>query len=445
MASAVLPARQTSELDHLKNPKKKKAICTRALLVFNMTRVVEVVACTVALLMCMVGGEGASSTSSLKRPALATMPLNRFPLVQAHDCGTGYLEPSNLIEDVVYAWTKTQGGNITTQLECGARYFDWRPALNTSVSPPLLQFHHGPVTVRHSMQAAAAELVAWAAAAAKLPGGGTEDELVILDVWDCVGGSTCFDAAQAAFQAVGIPVFRGEEQCAQASNFTLAQAMEAGALRGGGHAVARFTCPLAPWTTYDDRLSCTGFVNTTAGRVFEAELMQCIGDSSQSTSSSDSAAVGRPPVSRLPSWLHLGADLSRISACIEGVAGILDAGAHFACYPGGHDESVPWQRLQSWDHNLTSLEPPKNPALAYSIMGAWAEHTASVVLGFLHGSSLLQDEIRSGLNKQVAKWATQPDVFPNVPSAVGINAVCDGGNELAAALRTRLPTSWPPQ
>ena len=34
--------------------------------------------------------------------------------------GTGYLEPDNVVQRIVYDWTKTQEGGMFTQLDCGA-------------------------------------------------------------------------------------------------------------------------------------------------------------------------------------------------------------------------------------------------------------------------------------------------------------------------------------
>lgn len=188
----------------------------------------------------------------LLRPWLASSGLNQWPMLQAHDAGTGYLQPDGIITDVVYRFTKTQSGNVTSQLNCGIRAFDWRPSLTGDT----LGFAHGPVFVNHSMESAAAEVVAWADAHASE----AEDALVLLIVADC-NGQACWDAASAAFGAVGLPVLSGDAGCATASNLTLGAAMTAAALPGGGHALALMNCPAAPVQTYDDRCSCTGFYN----------------------------------------------------------------------------------------------------------------------------------------------------------------------------------------
>lgn len=44
----------------------------------------------------------------LVRTWLADLPINRWPVVQAHDAATGYLHSSNFVEKIVYDWTRTQ-------------------------------------------------------------------------------------------------------------------------------------------------------------------------------------------------------------------------------------------------------------------------------------------------------------------------------------------------
>lgn len=211
---------------------------------------------TTRSLLCVAGCHAVIG-SSLLRPWLTDVGLNQWPMLQAHDAGTGYLTPDGVLEDIVYRFTKTQFGNVSSQLDCGVRAFDWRPSLTGGV----LGFAHGPVFVNHSMESAAAEVVAWAGMHANE----AEDALVLLIVADC-NGQACWDAATAAFDAVGLPVLSGDAGCATASNLTLGAAMVAAALPSGGHALALMNCPSAPVQTYDDRCSCTGFFNITEVR-----------------------------------------------------------------------------------------------------------------------------------------------------------------------------------
>ena len=59
------------------------------------------VVCVLALLCGTANGR-------LARTWLADLPINRWPVVQAHDAATGYLQSSNFIQKIVYDWTRTQ-------------------------------------------------------------------------------------------------------------------------------------------------------------------------------------------------------------------------------------------------------------------------------------------------------------------------------------------------
>lgn len=70
--------------------------------------------------------------AGLRRPWIADMPFNQFPMISSHDAGTGYLplHTGHPVTDIINRFTKTQGVGMTGQLDCGARAFDWRPYLD---------------------------------------------------------------------------------------------------------------------------------------------------------------------------------------------------------------------------------------------------------------------------------------------------------------------------
>jgi hypothetical protein len=334
-------------------------------------------------------------------------------MIQTHDAGTGYLgKAQNPLTNIVWDFARTQVGGVAQQLSCGARSMDWRPFLTTNGE---LVFAHGSVIVNYSMAAAAAEVVAWANAA-----GTSEDDMVVLEVVDC-NGAECDSATIAAFKASGIPVFTGDAGCALATDWTLGAAMTASELVGGGHAVAVMNCPMSSTPTYNESLSCTGFKNITAGELFETEAMACIAKPS----------------------------MSEGMACLQAILGILDIGAHFACYTGikGHDAQLPFSRLRDWLIASTSVPPPVVPGqrgLLTSIQGCWAQNVQSTVFSFLHDSSLIGDEAQPHFNTWLAQLlapgnATVPSVLKYI-NLVGVNNVCNGGQQLLTTLRTRIPT-----
>jgi hypothetical protein len=350
----------------------------------------------------------------LLRPSLADAPLNTLPFLFAHDTGTVYLTLSSALPDVGVRFAQTQtGGNVTALLDCGARAFDWRPSLSAD---GLLGFAHGPLFVNHSMAAAAREVAAWATAHAA----DAEDALVLLLVADC-NGAGCDAAAAAAFAAAGIPLLSGAAGCAAATDLTLAAAMAASALAGGGHALAIANCPSAPLATYDDRLSCTGFTNITEGEAFEAAVSACVSAPSP----------------------------SELLACLETLAGISDIPAHFACYTdgSGRDAALPAARLRDWLVATAAPPPPAAPGergLLVALQGCWAQNTQSTILSFLHDSSLVLDEARARFNADLLlDWvnATRPRALEHV-NLMGVNNVCGGaGPALLAELRRRLPAA----
>ena len=66
--------------------------------------------------------------------------LSKTKFLMSHDSGTGYLNTFSVIED----WAKTQRGNFTQQLDCGARAFDVRVITIQDQA----MMHHGIVKIK---------------------------------------------------------------------------------------------------------------------------------------------------------------------------------------------------------------------------------------------------------------------------------------------------------
>ena len=80
--------------------------------------------------------------------------ISQWPMIAAHDAATSYLKPG-----LVNQWAKTQSsGGISAMLNCGARFFDWRPKLKSDGS---LIMHHGPINVDYQMSKVLNELTLW--------------------------------------------------------------------------------------------------------------------------------------------------------------------------------------------------------------------------------------------------------------------------------------------
>ena len=351
-------------------------------------------------------------TLSLLRPKNADLALNLWPMIQAHDAGTVYLRPSNLIDDIVYRFTRTQNADSVSELlDCGVRAFDWRPSLQDGV----LGFAHGPVFINHSMELAAAEVVSWA----NNHSAEQEDALVVLVVADC-NSDACVTAANAAFAAVGMPAVGGSAGCAAASDYTLSTAMAASALAGGGHAIAIVNCPLAPETSYDEERSCLGFLPAS--------------ERSSSLSAALAACMRSDDVR---------ACAEHVSGCNGPCPAIPDT---YACYTdgSGRNASYAFNRLRDWLNQTAAVAPPSaagQRGLFVELQGCWAQNDASTVLSFLYNSSLLDDDARAEFNRGFLMDAIQADANPRTMENIGllgINAACDGGPEILAELRKRV-------
>ena len=372
----------------------------------------------------------ASVAATLLRPHLADLPLSMWPILQTHDTGTVYLSASNAVDEIIYRFTRTQSAaNVTGLLDCGARAFDWRPELQNGA----LGFFHGPVFINHSMQAAAQEVVDWANAHASEQ----EDALVLVMSADC--GGDCAAAAEAAFVAVGMPVLSGADGCAVASDFTLQAAMDAAKLAGGGHAVALINCPSSPTNTYDEDLSCTGFLGLNAS---EAAATQArFGAAWRDCRAAAAAAAVDEREHALRGCLHARLALpAPTGACPE----LPDV---YACYTPAHcgsNASYAFNRLKAFNEQVTSVPLPTAPGqrgLLTSIQGCWAQNDVSTVISFLYNSSLVEDDSRADFNAvALPAWlaAAAPRILQNV-NLVGLNNVCDAGPALAAVLKQRLP------
>ena len=87
------------------------------------------------------------------------LPLAQASFVLAHDAATGYILKNHLTPDgVTWSYTKTQNGNLYSQLQDGARALDLRPKLLYNGT---LVFHHGVITVPINFETALSDVVRW--------------------------------------------------------------------------------------------------------------------------------------------------------------------------------------------------------------------------------------------------------------------------------------------
>ena len=86
-----------------------------------------------------------------------------------------------------------------------------------------------------------------------------------------------------------------------------------------------------------------------------------------------------------------------------------------------------------WNYIQTTIAEPPVPTLS-TLQVLWQETPASVIIGELHGSTLLDDESRSNLNHLFLERAESKMVNLSKANFVEINNVCNGGNEIKAFL-----------
>lgn len=164
--------------------------------------------------------------------------LNEWPMIMVHDAATTYLEGGLLHQ--VNNWcapqrscgrdgccrAKTQpDGGAQGELNCGARAFDWRPAMSDGT----VKAHHGDVTIDHPMAGSLDEMVAWCAA-----NGTDPSELVVLGITDC-NGDGCAAAVKTLLSARNITYIT---DCSELSSLTVGEAFKKAKLPNGGASTA---------------------------------------------------------------------------------------------------------------------------------------------------------------------------------------------------------------
>merc|ERR1711957_180854 len=106
--------------------------------------------------------------------------------------------------------------------------------------------------------------------------------------------------------------------------------------------------------------------------------------------------------------------------------------AFYRCYSNSKGKDFPLARMFNYLDKISQVGPPSD-GQPWAMQAIWQETVNSVAIGQLTGSSLLLDEKRSKLNRQLTD-AVISGRFPHI-NLFEVNNVCDGGPELLAALR----------
>ena len=287
--------------------------------------------------------------------------LRHHPMVMSHDAATSYLESSlNIIE----SYTQTQApGTLRSQLDCGARAFDYRPYLGKD---GILVAHHGAVKVKASMRDSVNGLIDWL----KADVSGRSDELVLLYTSHCEADGVkdtqeqrCVDATSELLHDMGISTL---SDCAPLKSLTVEGAKQVGRIEDGGSLLAIAGCVNE---NYDEHVNCYGFMDKV-----------------------------------LP----------------------------YCCY--GMRQETAWDKFEAYLNNTAGQASTAVDNL-WMLQSHWQSDAVSIPLGDLHRSSVLLDESRAGVNKWLAGKIRARALPFETLSIVELDNVCDGGNDVLAALK----------
>lgn len=178
--------------------------------------------------------------------ALLDLPLNEFPIILAHDAGTGY-EPRYFCNhyNPIGNYAVCQRGNLTEQLNCGARAFDIRPYKKLDGS---LVMHHGGTVYHVLVKDALHEVLVWLES--------HPDELVIVFI-QFVSGDTQElieegrSESNALVREMGFTMLKMEDWYMR--QMTVGKALERGRI---GHGGAGFFIYELGDDGYDPSVSC---------------------------------------------------------------------------------------------------------------------------------------------------------------------------------------------
>jgi len=278
----------------------------------------------------------------------------------------------SIIKAPVYDWTITQVGSFEKQLACGARAFDMRLRLGKDGE---VLMHHAKIPVNTPLSTAVEDVRGWLSAHAS--------EMVLFIVANCEGDG-CKQNATKVFTDAGVATV----SCQELTTLSLQDAMLRGRLDGGGSALSFVdSCTTG---NYEPRITCYPpyKYSVRVGRALQEV----------------------PGALREPHWTT-------------------------GCYWNSSDQAVAFDAMYLY-LNRTSAVPLSSHSGFNSLQALWQETPETVPQGMLSASSLIKDEERSGLNKNLLE-KLHADWFPHI-NLFELNNVCDQGPAIQAALKLRL-------
>jgi len=303
-------------------------------------------------------------------------PLNQWPMIITHDAATGYFKHGTCNKErQVNDWAETQPkGTFASQLDCGARALDLRMYVEDGV----LKMHHASIEVAEEFSTALTHVMSWTAA--------HPQELVVLYPSHCDGKSDsdkaqCNQKTNEAFSNAGIKMLN----CNQLAHMTLGDALSQGKIPNKGSVIGTMCVE----ENYDSSIKCYGKASS-AKDCFQGNLTQVKGK----------------------------------QLCGE---------EHYTCY--GDDADKAFAGLWSYMTQLsnTAEAPHASDGKLWMLQAHWQYDKNSIEQGVLHGSCILGDENKAGVNsKLVTKIRNRELKHINL---LEVDNVCDHGLDLLAALR----------
>lgn len=156
----------------------------------------------------------------------------------SHDSATGEIIEKR--DNIVTDWSKTQSSGLVSQLNCGARAFDYRPFYYNST----LHAHHGAFLILKPMQESLIEVINWCNT--------HQDSLVIIYLSHFAGDEGCRDASIGLLESMNINTMT---DCDEIGAITFEDAFSRSTLEGGGHLLGIVECVNE---YYDSTINCYG-------------------------------------------------------------------------------------------------------------------------------------------------------------------------------------------
>jgi len=308
--------------------------------------------------------------------------LSSASFLLSHDAATGYIRAGqpNPWGQVITLYGKNQVGDAYQQLDSGARALDLRPKL---LANGTVLYHHGGVNIPVSMERLTSDVVRWCA--------DNPDELVLLlhselayedssTAYDDNGNLAGISAMEGVYSSLGVPYL----ECGDVYGITVGEAMKLAVLPTGGYALAL--------DGHDQYASFCGKSNW-----IESQLVTCYPYGMNSTVRCTNPSNSVP--------MQMLKDYTLASANSDATDDYSTLG------PPADLEAHPFNEIQA----------------------LWQVDGKSAAAGLAHLSSLLEDNRRSHVNKEMVDMIWKGE-FHSI-SLFAVDNVELNGNALLSVLR----------